>query len=513
MGFNRLRRWLWPIRKMELRRFLPLFVIYGLICFNYSLLRAAKDALVITAPSSGAEAIPFIKVWAILPMAFFVTFIFTRLSNRFGREKTFYIMISSFLAFFTLFAFVIYPCKGFLHPHGFADHLQSILPQGFMGLIAMIRNWTFTAFYVMSELWGTMIMTVLFWGFANQVTNVSDAKRFYAIFGLGANVASIGAGWASASLSSGWIADLLSSAADPWAYSLMLITTVMVVIGGCIIGLYRWYCASVIDPSQAREGRIKPKIKMGMRENFAYLAKSKYLICIALIVLTYNIALNMIEVVWKDQVKLLCPSPAEYNAYMGHVVAFMGILSTFLALFITGNSIRRMGWTFTALVAPVIMLTTGIAFFAFLLFKDTGFSSIASWIGLTPIALGVLLGSIQNCMARACKYTLFDATKEMAFIPLSAECKLKGKAAIDGVGSRLGKSGGSLIHQGLLMVLGSVSLSTPYIGVILLGVVGIWIASAKSLGSKFQELTEAQSTLPDPETSKDAPVAEPITVG
>ena len=512
MSFSRLRQWIWPIHRSELRKFFPLFIMYALICFNYSLLRAAKDALVITAPSSGAEAIPFIKVGAILPMAFLATFLFTRLSNRFGRDRTFYIMISIFLGFFTLFAFVIYPCKEFLHPHALADKLQASCYQGFSGFIAMFRNWTFTAFYVMSELWGTMIMTVLFWGFANQVTKIGDAKRFYAFFGLGANVASIGAGYASASLSSGWIQKQIAHFSDPWGVSLMFITTLLVVIGIAIGGTYRWYCRSVIDPTQAQEGRSKPKIKMGMRKNFAYLAKSKYLICIAVIVLTYNVSLNMIEVVWKDQVKLLCPNPADYNAYMGRVMAMMGILSTFMAMFITGSSIRRFGWTFSAMITPVIMFVTGIAFFSFLLFKDLGLGSFATYIGLTPIAFGVLLGTIQNCLARSCKYTLFDATKEMSFIPLSAECKLKGKAAIDGVGSRIGKSGGSFFHSGLLIIFGSVSMSTPFIAVILLGVIASWIVATKSLGRQFKKLTDTKESVSDPDAT-DIPAADATALG
>ena len=48
-------------------------------------------------------------------------------------------------------------------------------------------------------------------------------------------------------------------------------------------------------------------VKMGLRKNFSYLAKSKYLICIAVIVVMYNIAINLVEVVWKDQVKQLYP--------------------------------------------------------------------------------------------------------------------------------------------------------------------------------------------------------------
>ena len=495
MGFSRLRRWIWPIHRFEVRRFLPLFVIYALVCFNYSLLRAAKDALIITAPSSGAEAIPFIKVWAILPMAFLATFIFTRLSNRYGRDRTFYIIISSFLGFFALFGFVLYPLRDFIHPNGLADILQDFLPKGFMGLVAMLRHWSFTAFYVMSELWGTMVMTVLFWGFANQVTNVSDAKRFYAVYGLGANFASIFAGWASTSLSSGWVASKLINTSDPWGYSLMLITTVLLVMGLASIFVYNWYSRSAIDPEHAREGRKKAKIKMGMRKNFAYLAKSPYLICIAIVVLAYNLSLNMIEVVWKDQLKLLCPGPSEYNAYMGRVVQMMGVLSSSIAIFITGSSIRKMGWSFTALITPVIMCFTGIAFFSYVLFNNIGWGALASMLGMTPLALGVFLGAVQNCFARSCKYTVFDATKEMAFIPLSEESKMKGKAAIDGVGSRIGKSGGSLFHQGLLLIFGNVAMSTPYIAVLLLAVSGAWIGATKALGRKFQSV----STAPDPE--------------
>ena len=77
--------------------------IFFLISFNYNVLRAYKDSMVVTASNSGAEAIPFIKVWAILPSAILLTFVFTRLANRYSREKVFYIMMTLFLSFFFLF--------------------------------------------------------------------------------------------------------------------------------------------------------------------------------------------------------------------------------------------------------------------------------------------------------------------------------------------------------------------------------------------------------------------------
>jgi ATP:ADP antiporter, AAA family len=110
-----------------------------------------------------------------------------------------------------------------------------------------------------------------------------------------------------------------------------------------------------------------------------------------------------------------------------------------------------------------------------------------SLLGTTPLVIAVFFGSAQNCLSKAAKYSVFDATKEMAFIPLPHEIKLKGKAAIDGIGSRLGKSGGSLIHGGLLMIFHTLSSSSPYVAGILMLVIFFWIGATKSLGKQFAE--------------------------
>ncbi len=456
--------------------------------------------MVVTAPQSGAEAIPFIKVWAILPCAILLTFLFTRLANRYSREKVFFIMMSLFLAFFAIFTFVLFPAQDYLHPTALADKLQTILPAGFKGLIAIFRNWTFTLFYVMSELWGTAIMTVLFWGFANEVTNVKEAKRFYGILMIGANIAGIFSGQASIYFSGNIYIPSLPYGKDAWEQSVFFLNCAIIVSGLLTVAIFRWLNHHVIHPSEnARPEHAKPeKVKMSLRKNFAYLAKSKYLICIALIVVGYHMAINLIEVVWKNQIKQVYPNPNEYNVYMGEVMTLMAVIATLASIFITGNIIRRTSWTFSALVPPVLILLTGIGFFTFVLFQNSGIgwvSWISAFLGSTPLMLSVMLGSVQNSLARAAKYTLFDATKEIAFIPLSAESKLKGKAAIDGVGSRIGKSGGSVVHQGLLLIFATVGASTPYVAAIFLGVVLIWILSVLTLGKKFDILVAENSKL------------------
>jgi AAA family ATP:ADP antiporter len=61
-AFGTIRAFLWPVRRDEHKKFIPMILISFLICFNYYLLRIIKDSIIITAPSSGAEALPYIKV-------------------------------------------------------------------------------------------------------------------------------------------------------------------------------------------------------------------------------------------------------------------------------------------------------------------------------------------------------------------------------------------------------------------------------------------------------------------
>ena len=49
--------------------------------FNYTILRDTKDVLVVTAPQSGAEVIPFLKTYVNLPAALLITIVYSKLCN------------------------------------------------------------------------------------------------------------------------------------------------------------------------------------------------------------------------------------------------------------------------------------------------------------------------------------------------------------------------------------------------------------------------------------------------
>ena len=40
----------------------------------------------------------------------------------------------------------------------------------------MIEYWTFSLFYCAAELWGSVVISVLFWSLANEVCTVNEAK-------------------------------------------------------------------------------------------------------------------------------------------------------------------------------------------------------------------------------------------------------------------------------------------------------------------------------------------------
>merc|ERR1712048_691668 len=175
--------WLPP--KKELKKMLPLASMFFCILFCYTVLRDTKDVLVVT--SGGAEVIPFLKTYMNLPAAIGFTALYANMVNSMSNANIFYTLIGGFMTFFASFATVIYPNRDLLHPVATMTNLQASLPAGFGPILTIIKYWTFGTFYTFAELWGSVVVSVLFWGFANEICSVSEAKTWYPLFGLIAN--------------------------------------------------------------------------------------------------------------------------------------------------------------------------------------------------------------------------------------------------------------------------------------------------------------------------------------
>jgi AAA family ATP:ADP antiporter len=496
--FNKFQQIFWPIHNYELKKFLPMVLMIFFFLFNYTIMRDTKDTLIVTA--AGAEVIPFLKLWGTLPVSILFVLVYSKLSNNMKPDTLFYTMVMPFLVFFVAFGFVIYPNLDLFRPDAFADGMQqgviSNLPAGMqptmLKLVEVIRVWPYAIFYIAAELWGSMGISLLFWQFANQTTRTFEARRFYSSYAQLGNLALIASGLTIVFLSD--IRNSVPEGVDAWGVTLRYLS--LSVGAGCIIIMltYYWIQKNVLtdprfyDPKDVKGSKKKTK-KLGLKESFMFLVKSPYLGCICLMVIGYGMSINLIEVVWKSQLKVQFPNENDYSTFMGKFSASTGVV-TFITFTIGSNVIRRLGWKVASLLTPLMILITGGLFFIFVVFKD--FVESANLLPFTVLWGAVILGATQNVLSKATKYALFDPTKEMSYIPLDQESKTKGKAAIDVVGARLGKSGGGLILQCILMF-GAIMDVVPILFIFVCIIVFAWMKAALTLSGLYaQKLKEAE---------------------
>lgn len=490
--FSKLRSIFWPVHNYELKKVIPMALMMFCTLFNYTILRDAKDALIVTAPGSGAEAISFIKVWGTLPFAIVLMTIYSALSSKYSKPQLFYTTLGFFFAFFALFGFVLFPLKNEIH---MSLETMASMKEAYPRLtwvIPLIGNWSNSLFYIFSEMWGTIGVSVLFWTFANDITKIAEAKRFYALFGLIGNVGLLFSGELLVQVTS--MTDHLG-AVERWDVSMKYIIIALLFMLSVMAYLYNWMQKNVLtdprlyNPEEISGKPKKKKAKLSFGESLKVVFSSKYIGFIAILVLSYGISINLIEVTWKSQLKLQFPDPSDYTKFMGRFSQITGGL-TIVMMIIGANIVRRFGWFVGAILTPTILLITGAAFFAFILAGDYVAGTLAA-LSMTPVFMAVMIGTYQNALTKGTKYALFDPTKEMAYIPLDDNLKIRGKAAVDGVGGRLGKSGGALIQQVLLVsIIGSTQLTiAPYIAVILAFIILAWMIAVGGLSKEFHRLT------------------------
>ncbi|MDR2724190.1 MAG: NTP/NDP exchange transporter [Holosporaceae bacterium] len=460
----------WPIYSEELKKFLPMAFMLMCILFNYSVLRGTKDSLVVT--YMGAEAIPTLKLWFVLPSAVLFMLAYSKLSNKFSKNTVFYIIVSFFMAYFALFTAVLYPFNSLL-----SIDFSGVESSFLRSLLVPVGGWVFSSFYVMAELWGSAMVSLMFWRFANDVTSLKQSKRFYSMFGFIAN---------GALLVSGTILNTVKN--------VYLINIIAIVFCAFIIFIYYWLNVYVLtDPRFCSSDEIKKpkkKIKLNLSESFKYILGSRYLGFIVLLVMCYGVSINLVEVMWKGQAKLLYPTDAEFRGFMGNLQIWTGS-ATILFMLIGTNILRRCSWFFSAIITPLMIFVTGVIFFGCIIFQDA-LTPLVTSTGISILGVITSVGLFQNVLSKGVKYSLFDATKEMSYIPLDDELKSKGKAAVDVIGGRAGKSGGAALQFLLLNVIfvgSSLVQLAPIIAVIFSVILLLWFYAVTGLSKEFAKLS------------------------
>jgi len=445
-----------------------------MISFNYSTLRSLKDMYLLR--YTGAEVIYYLKLFGVTPGIILMTIIYSRISKVTDRDSRFNIVIAYFLAFFGLSYFFFIPNLSSLQLDTLANGLQVSLPS-LKGLWEAIRYWPLSLFYINAEAWGTMALGVLFWTFVNEITNVEQAGRFYSFLSIGASVGSVLAG------------TMLKVCKE----NINLVLALGLGLISIMLVVYNVFAYDIKNNAalyQVAKRAKKKKEKLSFVESFKFLSQSQYLALIATLVIAYGAVVSLFESVWKAKIKALTSGDGSMLADIyGNQGIWSGVISFFFIIFLSAPIMNR-GWRFAASVTPIVTLVATLVFFSFLYFQDA-LSEVTAFLNTSPLSLAVTFGLINVVFIKAVKYILFDPTKERAYIPLDEESKVRGKAAVDGVGSRLGKSLGSLLLTTFLVpVMGSIDNAQYLIFILIVVLLLIWLRAVNKLSVLFEERTK-----------------------
>lgn len=494
---SKIRVILWPIERSELKLFVPMALLMLCILFNFSALRSIKDGLVVA--TIGAEVISFLKLWLVLPIAIIFTLIYVKLSNIMQMEKIFYLIVSFFLVVFITFAYILYPSQEYYHPSAeFISRLAVEYPH-FQWFIKLFGKWSYALVYIFGELWSVVVINLMFWQFANHIIASKNARRFYPIIGMIGNFGLIIAGNTIVCF-----ADITSMPHILWhnifggtyvpsEITLKLVVGVVAISGIFAMLLLRYIHTNVLVGANAsvlaHHDVHDTQTKLSVRDSISLIMKSRYIGYIVVMIICYGLVINILEGPWKAKIRELYPTTQQYIAFMGEFNIWMGVSSvTFMVL--GSNVLRNFSWFLSAMITPLMIGITGTMFFAFVVFGEE-FDRLFGDAPFNPVYAAVMVGALQNILGKSTKYSLFDSTKEMAYIPLSRELRTKGKAAAEIMGAKIGKSLGALVQSGIFIFIPMANFDTiaSTLMVVFIIVIIIWLMDVRKLNVEYSKIT------------------------
>jgi len=480
--------YLFPIERYELTKFLSITLLMFCILGIQNLIRAQKDSLVNT--MIGTETIAFLKVWGVMPAAFLVTILYVKLVSCMKGEKIFYLIMSSFLGFFALFAFYIFPNYETFHlnPAKTANLIQ--LYPNLKWFILLASNWSISIFYVVAELWPNAVFALLFWQFVNKVTSVEESARFYPLFGLLGQTGLVISGlFLENQLNiNNYVLNFLNLQTASNIITVQVVLFVVLILGLIAITTFWVLNHRILDVSnvEALQFKVK-KNQMTLLESFKMILSSRYIMLITVLLFSYGVAINLVEGPWKSSVSRVHSDVTSYNAFVGGYLKYTGVLT--VAFVILGsNLVRRLGWLSAAIITPIMLFVTGIGFFSVANFETVSYFAVSLFVFADPTTLALSMGALQNILSKSSKYTLFDSTKEMSYVPLDDDLKTKGKAAADMIGTKLGKSTSALLQAMIFIIMPAATYQSIsiYLMIVFTIVCFIWGWAVMALNKEYK---------------------------
>ncbi len=455
-----------PIRRDEVLKFLVLSSIFFFICLNNHVLRNLKETIIITKPELGISAIPFIKTWMMFPVILFFVNAYVFLSARFKQSTVTYIILSTILTYFVSFIYILYPNEQSLRFDSLADWIA--VNTSYNTLSEIIRHWFLSLYYCMSEIWGTIVLMILFWGTCNRSTELEQAKRFYSPILFISNLSGFAAAQVSIYSSQTDFKYLFFPSSSNWDATLSSLTLLVCVLTGVILGLFYFLNTNILKGKEFREttnSRLEKK-SMSLMSIIKYIAANVKFRPLALMIFAYYFCSGILELILKYYLHTVYTSSNDFNDVLNQMTIYISLASMLVTVFITGNLIKRFPWQISAVITPLLLIIP-----LSLLILNFFFQTDSA----TALTVSTILCAIYFMLSRMCKFTFFDLSKEVASVEFTYEEQIKSKTVLDGVIPKTAKTSESLFLQILVVAFTDFDLMIPFIVLFIFGIHLLWI--------------------------------------
>lgn len=482
------RELFWPVYGEENWKFVPMLTMMTLALFVYTTLRIHKDTFILSAELSSANTLSFLKAYFVFPSSLLYMLFFYYINTKFSKKNVFLISIAPFFLFFFVFFMFCLPYSSSIHMSvNSIKYYQSCYPY-IKNLIPAIAYWSFSLYYVFSELWGTVIITFLFWGMANYAVTPDESKRFYAYFASYSYVGLIFAAKIQSYLYS--LSHQYQKGSQEYIKVLFMnfYFVIVPIILFVLLHLFLHQKVLKIEDEDSKEKVFIKKSKPSFSSGLKIILQSKYLGYIALLVIAYGLTSNLLEITWKELVRQeLKGVESAIGIYMSDFYFTTGVCTICLGL-VNKYIINNFGWKVSSLFMPIFLLLSSFCFFSLVVFH----SCFAAFFAVSGYSMALHIGFIQDIMAKGCKYGMFDPNIQMVYIPLEDDLKIKGKAAIDIVGARAGKSFASILESNLSVLFkgaDQIALSPIFMPIVLFSC-AVWVWATNNLADEYSKLTK-----------------------
>ena len=300
--------------------------------------------------------------------------------------------------------------------------------------------WVSAAFYLMGLILGILLISQ-FWTVANLVYDARQAKRLFGFIGGGAPLGGMAGSFI-----------LQSFTDDIGTTNMLLISSAMLLL--CSFLVWTILRRSQVDPSVAVASAEDEK-GVKFTEALTLLRGSKHLQIIALVISFAAVGAAIIE----QQLNMAAQAAKGQDAtdaitiFLAQVQLWTSTIGFIIQVWLTSKIHRYLGIGFALMVLPVSL----------------GASAVVMLMNAALWAPG-----LARVLDQSLRYTVDKTTREILFLPLPGDLKMKAKSFVDVTVDRMAKAAGGLLLLVLVQPWG-LNLDWQKLSYASLSVMALWI--------------------------------------